>query len=221
MALPNLGMGQAFTADQWRVLARWRLGGRVYASDSTCSACNKPMPICGNHAVECGVRGDLIRRHNSICAVVADMATQGGLAPIREMRGLIPGNQEKPADVYIDGFDGGRNLVIDVSVISPMQSSLVTSAAHTQLYAAQQRVDRKHAKYDAQLPPTAHLVVAAVETYGGWHPEAKKVFKRLAEIVAGRNNTRWQAELKNFYVRLAMALMRANANAFLSRRNDV
>ena len=133
-------------------------------------------------------------------------------------RGLIQGNQEKPADVYIDAFDGRRSLVIDVSVTSPVQSSLVARTAEMQLHAAQKRVDSKHAKYDAKLPARTYLMVAAVETFGGWHGEARKVFKRLAEMIGGRNNTRWQAELKILYVRLAMALMRSNANAFLSRR---
>ena len=171
--------------------------------------------------MECSARGDLTRRHNAICAVVAYAASQAGLAPVREMRGLIQGNQEKPADVYVEHFDGGRSLVIDISVTSPVQASLVTAAAETQLFAAQKRVRDKHAKYDSKLPGRAYLMVAAVETFGGWHCEAKKVFKRLAEMIAGRNNTRWQQELKLLYGRLAMALMRYNANAFLSRRCDI
>ena len=221
LTMPNENLGQTFTPDQWRVLARWRLGGAVFEFPGNCPNCNKPMPTNGNHAVECSTGGDPTRRHDRICVVVADAARQAGLHPVREKRYIIQGNGEKPADVYIDAFDGGRSLAIDVSVTSPVQASLVAGAAETQLFAAQRRVDSKHTKYDSNLPRATDLVVAAVETFGGWHPEGRTIFKRLAEMIAGHHNTRWQLELKLLYQRLAMALMRSNANSFLSRRSVV
>ncbi len=46
-------------------------------------------------------------------------------APIVELLNLIPGCNDRPADVYIPVWSNGRQACIDVSVVSPVKQSML------------------------------------------------------------------------------------------------
>ena len=61
----------------------------------------------------------------------------------REFRGLLPGNDARPADVFIRSWIKGQDAVLDVTVVSPLQAACINRAADEQGYALDYAKQRK------------------------------------------------------------------------------
>ena len=70
----------------------------------------------GDHGMVCGTGGEGIARHRALRDALHDTAAAAGLAPRKEMRALLPGNNRRPADIYIPGWSRGRDAALDVCV---------------------------------------------------------------------------------------------------------
>ena len=70
-------------------------------------------------------------RHNFLRDALHETAAAAGLAPTKEGRALIPGNNMRPADVFIPHWAGGRDAVLDVTVTHPLQDRTRAGAATT------------------------------------------------------------------------------------------
>ena len=46
-----------------------------------------------------------------------------GLAPVKEGRALIPGNNMRPADIFIPHWAGGRDAALDVTVLPTLSKT--------------------------------------------------------------------------------------------------
>ena len=62
-------------------------------------------------------------------------------------RHLLPGIEQRPADVLLPNFSGGKHCLIDICVVSSLQSQLVNRAAKEAGYALQHRYGQKWDKY--------------------------------------------------------------------------
>ena len=83
----------------------------------------------GDHAIACGGQSERIVRHNHLRDSLYHTAVSASLAPLREERALLPGLEQRPADVLLPNFAGGKNCAIDVCVVSSLQSQLVERAS--------------------------------------------------------------------------------------------
>ena len=54
---------------------------------------------------------------------------QAGLGPEKEPDGLLPGSDDRPADVLIPVWSGGRDTALDFTVVNPLQEALVNAAS--------------------------------------------------------------------------------------------
>ena len=86
------------------VCVRYRLGMSVISFEGQCAACPAVSDTLGDHAVSCGWGGERIARHDAIRDCLFATCTQAGLGPSREDRALIPGNEARPADIYLPYF---------------------------------------------------------------------------------------------------------------------
>ena len=77
----------------------------------------------------CGTGAECIARHNALRDALHDTAAAAGLAPTKEGRALLPGNDRRPADVFLPGWAGGRDATIDVTVVHPLQDATRARAA--------------------------------------------------------------------------------------------
>ena len=60
-----------------------------------------------------------------------EVAVAAGLGPVKEARFLIPGEDSRPADIYLPQFAAGLDAAIDVTVVNPLQQATVAGAATT------------------------------------------------------------------------------------------
>ena len=168
-AVPCEGLGLGIPSQAFRAHFRWCVGAPVYETDSHCNHCNSILPREGNHAMECLGGSDRIGRHNAIRDILEGAGKEAGLGPVKEKVGVFANNQQKPADIYLPGFFLGQDACVDVTVRSPLVSTVVGRAALTSLVAASVGVEEKRAKYGHMLPNNVVLRVVALETFGGCH----------------------------------------------------
>ena len=197
---------------------KYRLGCPVYDQEGPCPACLQHSDRYGDHALCCGHWGERITRHNAIRDHVHQMAATAVLNPVKEGRFLLPGNDRRPADVFLPNWAEGRDAAIDVTVINPLQQQTVVEAAATPGHSLDVAYDRKMrgAADDCQRQGVAFIPLA-FESLGGWHKTAEVQVRKIAQAMArqcGRDESECVSQATS---RLSLLLMKGNA-AILTNR---
>ena len=80
---------------------RYRLGLPVFRVQGECPmpGCHVVNDIMGDHAISCAIGGEHISKHNHVRDAILKAAVEAGLGPVREPDGLLPGSDDRPADV--------------------------------------------------------------------------------------------------------------------------
>lgn len=201
----------------------YRLGLKTMP-ESPCSAdhCDKTLDSLGDHAMHCrddhGFRGG---RHDRLRDQILKEAQRAGLNPKKELPGLIPGTQARPADVFVEEWIDGRKVAFDVSVVSPTQDAIIDRAAEHPAAAIEMRKSEKIRRHAAGCRATGiYFRPIVVETFGGWDPDAAKDLKAIATQAAPRKGLSNSIEIKQFFQRLSVALQRGNSTLLLCRDTD-
>ena len=113
------------------------------------------------------------------------MAAAAVLNPVKEGRFLLPGNDRRPADIFLPNWAEGRDAALDVMVINPLQQATVVEAATTPGHSLDFAFDRKMrgAADDCQRQGVAFIPLA-FESLGGWHKTVEVQVKRIAQALA-------------------------------------
>ena len=91
----------------------------------------------------CGTGGEGISRHNALRDAIFDTAASAGLAPLKEERALLPGNNRRPADILLRHLCGGKDAALDVTITHPLKSDTRAGAALTPGHAASVTFENK------------------------------------------------------------------------------
>ena len=140
------------------------------------------------------------------------------LAPAKEGRFLLPGEGGRPADVLIPGWAGGKDAAIDVTVINPLQDSVVDEAAATPGHALSVAHQRKLDKsWEACHHQGIVFLPLAVESLGAWHPSAISEVKKMGSALARHTGEEEATTISRLFQKLSICLMRGNAALFNNR----
>ena len=133
------------------------------------------------------------------------------LGPTREGRFLLPGNDRRPADLFIPHWTGGRDSALDVCVTHPLRATVLARAAAEPGYAAEEAYRRKMANSteDCRREGIVFLPLAA-ESLGGWHPVAVQQGDKLASALARHTGEDEGVASRNFWQRLRVTLQKGN-----------
>ena len=83
----------------------------------------------GDHAISCAINGERIAKHNHVRDAIFAAASQAALGPRKEPAGLLPGSDDRPADVLLPFWANGKDAALDISVVNPLQQELVRKVA--------------------------------------------------------------------------------------------
>ena len=198
---------------------QYRLGVPLYSSEVTCGHCGEMSDCSGDHDSWC--RGSLQRvsvRHNAVRDLLFQKAAEAQLGPQKEPQNLIPQHGElRPADVFIPNFRYGRDVCIDVSIVSPFLH--IEQASATPGFNANFKASQKISKYRNMCQENGlDFVPFVMESIGGFHPDSIQVINRLARKIYSKNPLVSIAE-NNFRIRssLQFAAQKAMGLGFLSR----
>ena len=171
-----------------------------------------------DHAISCASQGERISRHNHLRDAIYHMAVSASLGPTREDRALLPGVEQRPADVLIPLWAGGQDCALDITVVSPFQQQALQRASEEPGYALKMRYDQKWRKY-GELCRAEGIVFEPlpVETVGGWGDSAVIVLKKLGQALA-RASCQDEAEVvRHMFGRLSILLQKSNSSLMLNR----
>jgi hypothetical protein len=209
-----------FSCLEWSTsMKRW-LGIPIFNQDHLCATCqNQVMDIYGHHACVCPVKGDRIKRHNIIRDLVNDFCFSAAWGPIKEKMFLFPGSSERPADVFIPNFSGGKNLFLDVAITCPLQHKYVVDAAQTPGFSCNNYADEVKSKnFQSRVQEEDALYLPAVlESFGGFSRDLPDFFNKLIKSISLRCNDTKSSISKHFYETISCALMKSIARSITSR----
>ena len=147
--IPSPTLGLQLRAAELRTAVLYRLGEPLFQGDGACQGCGRHSDRLGDHAIACASQGERIARHNHLRDALFHAAASASLAPLREERALLPGVEQRPADVLLPNFAGGLHCCVDVCVVSSLQAQMVNGAAEEPGHALQARYSQKWDKYGA------------------------------------------------------------------------
>ena len=172
----------------------------------------------GDHAVSCGYGGERIAKHNHVRDALHQSGMQAHLGAQKEPDGLLPGSDDRPADILLPLWTNGKDTALDVTVVNPMRADLVERGAREAGAAVQHAFTAKMAKYDERCAREGIVFLPlAADTFGGWHEVAIEVFKRMGQQVARQVGREEEEAIRQLRQRLGILLMRDNVAMLASR----
>ena len=113
---------------------------------------DKVLDPSGHHAFTCRRGPEVISRHNILRNTIFDSARMGMLNPALEQGASLDeaGSPTRPADDLIPGWSLGKSGVIDVTVVLPLNPTLIDGASTTPGYYLQSTERRKHQQNDTK-----------------------------------------------------------------------
>ena len=221
--VPSPALGLHLRSIEFSTVVKYRLGCLIYSTVDKCpiSTCVQLSDRRGDHAVSCSSQGERTARHNHLRDILYHTAVSASLGPTKEGRFLVPGTGDRPADVLIPHWTGGRDTALDVTVINPLQSATVAQAATTPGHALNVAFDRKVKKAGAACQAAGiEFIPLPAETLGGWHDVAVQQVKKLGAALARQQGKTEQEEaetIRHLFQRLSISLMKGNASLFINR----
>jgi hypothetical protein len=219
LVVPSETLGLKFKDWEFRPALQYWLGIAMYPTDSICPVCSSAADIYGDHHISCSGDGDRIWRHDAVRDALFVAAQSAALAPLREVPSLIPGTQSRPADIFLPRWTRGLPAALDVTIVSPLQSSLLRGAAMTSGFAAAHATERKRVKHEALCSREGiSFFAVAAETTGGWDPRAAAIITDVARFQASRVGISPSESALHLFQRLSVTLWRSNSAMWIRRR---
>ena len=170
--------------------------------------------VCAKHC-------DRISKHDSVRDIIKCYLSYGALSSRivqRETPGLIVGKKDKPADIFVSNWHGGKSMAFDITIVSPMQKKLRARAAKAAGVAAEEGEISKIAKCEDKCRKAGFdFTPLAFSTYGGYGEEAKSVLKYIICMAADRLGLTRSAVATRIRQKISLAIMKHNANMILTR----
>ena len=163
-------------------------------------------------------RGWPSSRHNAIRDALHDTAAAAGLAPQKEGRALLPGNDRRPADVFIPRWAGGRDAALDVTVTHPLQAAFRARAATEPGYAMAQAYNNKmRVTADLCNAQGISFIPVVAESTGGWHKIAMEQLKKLGSALARHTGQMEGETIAHLITRVSVQLQKGLSAMILNR----
>ena len=218
--VPSPGLGLHLEPNECQMVFKWWLGLDT-SGRSTCPFCpHAALDPLGHHAITCRHGGDVVIRHNMLRDVLADFFRRAHLSvAVEKGHGLTRDhNHQRPADLFVTGWDRGRPAAMDITVTSPLTPVILGESC--QVVGAPALV-AENRKLQANSPKCQELGWActplAVETYGNWGEVAQGTFSRLASHLVISQSWPKALVVADMYGRLNLHLVKSIARALLAR----
>ena len=120
----------------------------------------------------------------------------------------------------VSRYRNGRDMMFDVSVVSPLQVSYLARSAVGTSYLFGEAQQKKCLRNGVELKCRQQykdFQPLIVSTYGCWAPDARAHLASLAAATAQKRSLPRNIVLDKIYARLGFILMRANSRAILDR----
>ena len=198
------------------VLLSLYLGAPIIAKEQKCMKCNKICDIYGSHALQCSKQGHVIKRHDYVRDVFAQMIEEAGFEVKIEQRYDNNGERidGRPGDVLIKHWtNDGTDLYIDIVISNTISQSNIHNSR--KLNINQRKEKMKEKKYQNQ----SKIVAFAIETHGSLGKDATRILQKLSEKTATRKNKKYSWMMNILRTKITASVMKHNASMILNSLN--
>lgn len=208
-ALPITNCGLRLDDETIRVAVGLRLGLNL-CQPHPCP-CGKEVDSRGTHGLACKLSAGRMSRHHHINDLVWRALHRAGIPSSKEPSGLSKTEELRPDGVTLIPWQGGKNLMWDVTVADTLAASHLSTTARLAGGAAESASDRKEAKYSS-FSRSYTFIPISCETMGPLSSKAASFFTDLGRrISAVSGDPRESAFL---FQRISVAIQRFNCVCF-------
>ena len=209
------------TSLEFKTIIRLRLRANITEIPSLKCSCSRNTHVDhkGDHLSVCKKNNEIIATHDAVKQEIAAFCRSNGLhvrvEPTNMFRINDPTDNRRP-DIEIRGLQ--TNLLVDVTVVSPFESSLTLSQSKVQGRAAAKAVIVKKNKYETSVTSIGYQFIPfAFENRGLWSKELKDFFNLVIKH-GSQNNSIKPAILKSYWMRrISLTLLKYSARSVISR----
>ena len=124
-------------------------------------------------------------------------------------KSLLPGSDDRPADVLLPFWANGKDAALDISVVNPLQQELVRKVARDGDSGVQHSFNIKMGKYSDRCEAEGiEFIPLIVDTFGGWHKESLEVVSKLGRQVSRQTGKEEEEIVRQLRQRVAILLVR-------------
>ncbi len=214
---------QSLSSEEFRLAEQFHLGIDQRRGRDFCPYAHptrEPLGRLMQHAQTCKPGGDTYKVHTSLTNFLVELAGKAGVPCDREPLDLIPGSQERPADVLLRGIEG-RMIAVDVTFVNTLSTTTLPRASVTAGAACASREAAKIAKYRANLSAANRnmdFIPFAVESYGSIGDGARHVMNVLIERIARREELDLGKAKERFFYELSTVIKQNVTQRIVSRQ---
>ncbi len=216
-AVPNAWEGGKLDPMQFRIACQIKLRINLTEREQRCLACGSPLDKLGDHGLVCSSGTGRIQRHDKVTVAISKLLHEAKQEHALELSHLTGDNKERPGDIFIPQWSGGKDLAVDVGVVCPTAPSYRSNASKERFYSANQMYARKESKYDKICAEKGFNYLPVVfETPGGVCGKSKDFFNILADRLASASCEEIPRAKHRIFTRISIALQRSNVIAILN-----
>ncbi|CAM8889842.1 unnamed protein product [Rhodiola kirilowii] len=215
-AIPTPFSGLHMNPAAYRMALKYRTGRNVFPVSQACTSCRglQTSDAAGDHDSHCPGGGRRIRRHNAVRDALFTFFREANLGPRLEVAGLLEGG-EKPADILVPAWDDGKDLCVDVSIVSPFVGE---GAEMESGEAARRAEERKISIYGAGCSANGLIFEPFImESLGGFGGRADRLIRTVAARWAEAKGLEPPAALSILRQKLSFVSQKALGDGFLLR----
>jgi len=205
-ALPIASCGLHLDNDNVRIPVAMRLGLNVCVPH-TCH-CGAEVDAWGYHAFTCKKAPGRFARHQALNDVIARSFSAAGIPVMKEPLGLANGDDKRPDGLTLVPWSRGKSLTWDVTVVTTLAESYISSSSRSAGAAAENAAVRKTSKY-SDLPSCHIFQPIAIETLGVINTSAVEVLSEVGSRISQLSGE--PRATKFLFQRLSVVLQRYNS----------
>ena len=194
--IPNQQGGAFIESECWQKRLAFRLSQRFRDAPSKCPRCHAAQDPFGDHALSCRNNGSYFR-HNVAREVFRDLISSAGFS-VKPGEAQVPHAPHKRADLLVNSFCDGKPLALDVSLIHPLQPSILHAEVDAKRLMAK-RATLKAMTYQGDCAKEGWGFAALVGlTTGQWGSATSSLIHKLAKslsMVEGKDSNWCQQQL--------------------------
>ena len=209
-ALPSANIGTLMDDSTFKVAIALRLGCKLCQPHSC--VCGSTVDTYGHHALSCIKSPGRFSRHFMINDIIKRALVSAGIPSILEPTGLSRSDGRRPDGLTLIPWTNGKSLLWDATCVDTVAPSHVPNTSLIAGSAAESAVVLKRNKYKSLLESYV-FVAFAVETFGSWSWDAKKIVREIGHKIQSCNGDRRSTAY--LQQRISIAIQRGNAASFM------
>ena len=220
-AVPNPATSMKLQTQEFVLSMCYRLGLPIYPEGVTCYKWDAYLDMYGDHAMHCGHGPERIQHHIAWRDCLATAARGAQITTRVEAMKIIEENT-RPGDVLLQGYLGGNNTAINVSVVSPFQEAYLRAEADEPGVAIKRREEENRARHEASCRREGiGFMPMAAHTIGGMSLATVKEIGKIAGAMARAHGDKDSMVIGHTFQGMSLAIQRGNASMLVTRLTTV